>query len=412
MKKQLLQLALISTLSLNLSCAGSKSIALPLYEPALKECTFKEAYSSSEVMLKSSGWGETVELANDDLLRSAIWFLLYNGTDPLLNSSESKAAFEKVKSEYSQIVKIRSFVSWEAEKIDQQLSQNLYGRDGYKRTKHIRINKEALKQDLVKKGILVSLGDLTESQGNPSIMVIPETKKGESPIQVLDNNNLARHAAGVIESHLTAKQYEVVVPRGIEQLNEVTKLQSEMSTSEEDPSYQLALSLGSDIYLVYSGQVQNGKASIVVKAYETTTGRALGTETGYSQQRPGTPMEPLVEEAINDGIDKVLQRLNNYWTADLKKGVQYKVIFKFVGNFSKNQLQQAKDDIAKTLEDEFKTKENIITDKTADWQVWAKSEDYGKSSKISRFVRSKLNNWSVNEININKKLIILSIEKQ
>ena len=67
------------------------------------------------------------------------------------------------------------------------------------------------------------------------------------------------------------------------------------------------------------------KYSITIRVFETTTGRLLGSETGYSKSRKSEKMLNI-EEAINDAIDKVITKVINYWNSDLKNGIQYKTI--------------------------------------------------------------------------------------
>jgi len=375
-------------------------------EPKSHEATFKEAYSGSEVTIKATGIGADEASIEADIMKCAVWFVLEGGTDPLLNTPDSKTAFASIKESFYAIDNIKTYVTWSAQKVDMQMKTA----DGIKRTRHVRVNKQALSDFLSSKGIIKATADLRDALGNPSIMVIPECKAGETPMQVFDANNLAKHAAGVIESRLTQRQYDVIVPRGQDQLNQMNEMQGSLAGQEEDPAYKLALTLGSDVYIIFSGKIEGGKASVVVKAYETTTARLLGTETGYSKPRPGTAMEPLVEEAISDAIDKVLQRITNYWTEDLKKGIQYKVIFKMDPS-TKSSLQEIQDDISGVLDDNFKTKENIVTDKTMDYLIWAKPSDFDKSSKIERFLRREIKSAKISKININKKLIILKVEK-
>ena len=134
-------------------------------------------------------------------------------------------------------------------------------------------------------------------------MVIPAVPKGGNPVELLQTNPKIRHAASVVESFLTARQYDVVVPEAQENLENLNSAQMSLGDREEDFGYQLALSIGSDIYITYSGGVESAgygteKYSMNVRAYETTTARLLGTETGYSQARKGEVMVSI-EEAMN-----------------------------------------------------------------------------------------------------------------
>ena len=378
--------------------------------PVSQQATFVETYSPAEVTIQATGLGKNDKEAIIDLRKCAVNFVLSLGTDPLLNTDGAKAQFSGIAEDFFVPANVDKYISWESDKVVSSLKSRLpNGKEGMKITKAVRVNKKLLTDDLVAKGIIKSREELADAIGMPTIMVIPETPKGQTPLEVFDKNPLAKHAAAVIESYLTARKYDVLVPKAMDQINEMTKLQGEVKGVEEDPGYQLALALGSDVYIVFAGMVySSNKVTLQLKAYETTTGRLLGTETGYSASRPG-PAEPLVEEAVNSAIDKVLQRLINYWQDDVKKGIQYKLVFKSI---SGSIDEAVKDKISDVMDEAFAlSKENVVSDKTLDYNVWAKKGDYNKSSKIYRHFRDALKSTAkLTQININKKLIIIGVE--
>lgn len=404
----------------NVSFAKKKS-NLPLS----KQASLVESYSPSEVTIKATGLGgktgffrnDRVKNAMLDLKKAAVYFVLFNGTDPLLSTQDSKDKFSGIAEEFFKDLNVNKYISWESDKVISSVNTTLPDKEkGKKITKMVRVNKKALTDYLVSQNIMVSQSELASAIGLPFIMVIPETPKGQTPLQVFDKNPLAKQAAAAIESYLTARKYDVVVPRASEQLNDMTKMQSEIKGAEEDVSYQLALALGSDIYIVFAGTVDPGsggsKASVSVKAYETTTARLLGTETGYSKTRPG-PKAPLVEEAVNDAIDKVLARVKNYWMDDVKKGLQYKLIFKMMGEFDEDEAEEIQEEVSDIMDEVFAlSKENIVSDKTMDYLVWAKKDEFKKASKIYRHFKKKMEKTAkLKRININKKLIIIGVEE-
>ncbi len=394
-------------------------------KPMSNQASFEESFSPTEVKIMATGLGTKGGFFSDpeknailDARKSAVQFVLTGGTDPILNTLDAKAKFEEMAEEFYKGENVNAYISWEADKVITSMKTTLPNGDkGVKFTKLFRVNKQKLKDDLAAKGVIVSQDALAQAVGMPNIMVLPEAPKGVSPIAVLDNDQLARHAAGAIESYLTARQYEVQVPKGADQLNEMTSMLAEGKGAEEDMSYKIALSLGSDVYITYnlnSDIKTTGKASVSVKAYETTTARLLGTETGYSKTRMGSPAEPLIEEAINDAIDKVLQRVTNYWTTDMQKGIQYKLIFKMLANFNEDQIDVIQIAISKIVKDGFPLKkENVITDKTMDYNVWAKKEQYDGSTDIYKAMRDKMKGTAkLKKINSNRKLIIVGIGEE
>jgi hypothetical protein len=378
--------------------------------PVSNQATFVETYSPSEVTIQAAGLGKNDKEAILDLRKCAVNFVLTLGTDPVLSTAAAKNQFGGIAEEFFDNANVNKYISWEANMVVSSVKTRLpNGRDGMKITKAVRVNKKLLTDELVAKGILSSHEDLSSAIGMPTIMVIPDVPKDQTPLQVFESNPLAKHAAAVIESYLTARKYDVVVPQSVDQINQMTKLHGDIKGAEEDMGYQLALALGSDIYIVFAGMVYSqNKVTLQIKAYETTTGRLLGTETGYSASRPG-PAEPLVEEAVNSAIDKVLQRLVNYWQDDVKKGIQYKLIFK---SMSGPIDESVKDKISDLMDSTFAlSKENIVSEKTLDYNVWAKKAEFNKSSKIYRAFRDGLKNVAkLSQIVINKKLIIIGVE--
>lgn len=380
-------------------------------KPVGNEAAFAESFSPVEVTIKATGLGNEPELAEADIPRVAIQFVLFKWSDKLVNTDDENRRIQPVLDEiYSNP---KRFVTWMADRVT---STRRLPDDRYEVTRMIRINKGELTDFLVKKNVLSSRQDLAKSAGNPMIMVIPDAPKGKSPLDVFDANPLAQQCAGAIESYLTQRQYEVVSPRGQEQLGQQVQMIASIKSPDEDQSYQIALATGADVYITFAGETASTaggrKASLVVKAFETSTARLLGTETGYSQTRSNATDGVLVEEATNDAIDKVLQRVNNYWKTDADRGIQYKVIVRFNGNFGADRKQDLSDALEELMEKEFpEHKVNISTDKTEDYQVWASKEQVAGTSAISRTFRKKLEmpGVKVREILRNRKLVLLEL---
>jgi len=403
MKRLFLCLAIAATL---VSAKDEKHI-----RPRGYEASFVESFSPTEVTVKATGMGDRPEMADADVARVALDFVLFKFTDRLVSVESEKNGMDPVLDELYR--EPRPYLTWVADKVTSTRKRA----DGqYEVTRMVRVNKGALTELLVKKGIMASREELAETLGNPVIMVVPDAPKGQSPLEIMDKNRIAQQTSGVIESYLTARQYEVLIPRATDNLNSQVDMLSTVKGVEEDVSYKIALSSGCDIFITYSGQVsatQGGrKASLVVKAFESTTGRALGTETGYSQVRPNTSDEALSEEATSDAIDKVLQRITNYWKADARKGLQYKVVLKITGKFSESVGEQIRDGLEDLVDKEFPgSKQNILTSKTMDYTLLAPRSKYKTSSNVSRALRTKLEipGVKVKETIRNRKLLLLEV---
>ena len=142
--------------------------------------------------------------------------------------------------------------------------------------KLIFYNKKYLLKDLEEKEILFSNKKLSKKLGNPFILVLPSVKKGLSPIRALSADMYLKHSATVIESYLTSRNFDVVVSEQVEVIENLSNAQLSLGDQDEDLAYQLALSIGSDVYFQFSGKFEDGsygtnKYSITIRVFETTT---------------------------------------------------------------------------------------------------------------------------------------------
>ncbi|ERP31921.1 DUF6175 family protein [Chitinivibrio alkaliphilus] len=405
MKKNAI-ISIVCVLGLYISLSASN---LPLS----KQASFVENYSSSEVTVQATGMGRRDRHALVDLRKAAVHFVLYGGTDPLLSSPEAQLKFQEIEESFFEDSNVASYITWEADRVISSADTRLPdGGRGVSITKNVRVHRQQLYEYLVSQDIILSRQDLVEQIGLPMIMVLPEVPQGQTPLEVFDKNPLARQAAGAIESHLTAQRYDVVVPRAQEQLSDLATVQGALQGSDEDISYQLALSLGADVYIVFSGEVENDRATVVLRAYETTTARLLGTETGYSERRPGASQQALTEEAVNSALSNVLSRVQNYWRDDIERGLQYKIIFQFQDGFDEYDKEDVQFAIMDAMEDMFtRFNENIVADNTMDYLVWATKDEYSRASSIYRDFRNTLRDYArVTRITLNRKFIVMGIE--
>ncbi len=384
--------------------------------PKSREATFVESFSPTEVTILATGIGTNAAKAEKDLKKAAVFFVLGGGTDPILSTPEEKQRFAAIQEEFFRTRVINQFITFIAEKAQTMRVIKKKGKKYKKMSKLVRVDKQKIKDYLVEQKIIESREDIAEAVGTPFIMVIPESK---DPLDELQNSMLAKTAATVIQSYLTARQYDVQVPEAAAVLDELSNLQSEMAGMEEDATAQLAQVIGCDVYITYaavinSDEVGAQKASVTVKAYETTTARLLGAETGYSLSMKVNSPEALLEVAIGDAIDKVLSRVMNYWKKDVKYGLQYKLVFRISTEFGEDEAEDISDVIFETVESEFaKLKENLVTSQTMDFLVWAPKDEFRSGSSIYRMLRrkieSELDMVDVKKISVNRKMILIKL---
>lgn len=401
--------------------------------PQSRQATFIENSGPDEVMVRAKGIGgksgffgfdeeTSVKLAVLDAERSAVYFVVFGGEglDGILKTNVQKQKFAMIEQSFFAADNVVKFIAWEENGFDSRIK--LAGEKKILVEKEFRINRKGIINYLVDRHVIESVQAVTEQVGYPTLMVLPNVKPGQNPLQALQSDSLLQQAASVIEAFLTANRYNVVEPEQAAQLYQQEKAVLSLKGDAEDPSYMIALSVGSDIYLTYSvtvstryaGNTVVHRASASVQAFETTTARLLASETGYSQES-AAPATALVEAAITNAMNNVLSRINAYWQEDIKNGLQYKIIFNIVGQYSNNEKYDIEDAVAKTLNQiADRTKENIVSDRTMDYSVWIDNTDLQSPLSIFLKLRKVFNNnfpeGKLEQILLNRKLIMVGIE--
>ncbi len=407
--------------------------------PRSREGTLIESVSAAEVMVRAAGIGYwekgmskwrdldkyLLSDAENDARKAAVYFVLFGGTDPLLGQEAERTAFARIEEGFFALDNIRKFIAWEGEELLKRVKKPIESKKKYELhiEKGYKINKQAVQDYLTSEGILPARVEVVEALGLPFVMVIPAVGKGENPIATLQSNPNLSHAAKVVESYLTARGYDVVVPEQQQDLSALALAQQSVEGLEEDYSYQLALSIGSDIYITYEVNIQDDrmgtrKAVVNVRAYETTTARLLGTETGYSPSAQVAPMV-LIENAVNDAVDKVLSRLMAYWKDDIGRGVQYKLIVSIAPGFDEEQAEEIAflfTDLLAGVAKNKRFKENIVTGSTLDYLLWCDPDEYGQSTKLYRTIKKSFGDGfadgTLRKININRKMLLLKVDME
>ena len=159
--------------------------------PVASEATLVESYSPAEVTVRATGIGygeENKAGADADLKRTAVQFVLLMGTDPIITTPEERMRFQNIEKGF--YADVNRFITWEADKVESQKRSSFNGVPVLKRTKAVRVHKENLRRELTERGVLVARETLAAAQGNPVIMVIPDSPQGQTPLMVLDKNGL------------------------------------------------------------------------------------------------------------------------------------------------------------------------------------------------------------------------------
>lgn len=216
-----------------------------------------------------------------------------------------------------------------------------------------------------------------------------------------------------INEYLTEKGYEVRSQEGSEDLNSLIQMQGDISGNGDDMSYMAGLALGADVYIKFSGSIKNGMVTAEISAYETSTARLLGTKTGTVQDHGSSRdnQRYLVHSAAQKAMPALERTIHSYWTEDLKKGIQYKVVMRIGERFSGSALEDLQDQGISALRNSFNSvKVNAMTEKTIDLVVYANPNEYPDAFAVYSAIRQSMANLAqAKKNNIVNKLIILEL---
>jgi hypothetical protein len=261
--------------------------------------------------------------------------------------------------------------------------------------------------------------ELASQVGHIQIAVLPAAPRDVSPAEVLETNELARQGVGTLESWLTARTYEVAHMPAKEQLETAVDAIAGLSGLADDPCRKVALALGTDVLITFEGAAESvvggRRIQVILKAFETTTGRLLGTETEFSAPSVNVEDKKLVDEILPKVQERLMEKVDAYWKQDLARGIQYVVQMRLDPGLG----EDLRDDVTDALDDLLgasfpERKEVTSTQQSAEYVVWAPGDKYKSSTSVSKVFRKKLElpSVKVNEVHKNRKILLLSVKRR
>ena len=158
----------------------------------------------------------------------------------------------------------------------------------------------------------------------------------------------ARLCVNRVNNYLANREFEYI------DLERITEIKQEYLTLYEETEgavsviQLIAQALNADVYIVVDGIVEGeGKkgdlyfasASIDLKAFESATGRGLGTETGYSGRLGlASGMDAAkrkgVEVAVEKAVEPTIELARSYMYKAFVKGIRYEVVVQGTADYT------------------------------------------------------------------------------
>ena len=350
-----------------LACAGPQSATAPAY-PVGVEATFFEIPDVGKATYKVVGMGADAVMAKSDALKVAIAGAV---EQKIATGPEEKKRWSGMKNGYFAGINPVMFATEKKMLGSRAVDGNT---TSYSALVTVAIDR--LGEDLSAKGIASSASDTSEALDNPTIVAVAQKR--------FKKHAMAEALATRINEYLQKEDFDVKNAQGMQDLQDVVSQLGEVAGHDEDEAAQIALALGAEVYLTYSATLQPGRGTVkvqaLVRAYETTTGTALGDGTGWSAQRPTSAAQIAFDEAISDATQKVIGNMLKKWKKQVSKGKGYFLVFR--GEFD----GPAKAQIHRMMKGLGKAKRTLATDATIHYSVRIK----GSSDDVMVDLESEL----------------------
>jgi hypothetical protein len=157
----------------------------------------------------------------------------------------------------------------------------------------------------------------------------------------------ARLAVNRVNNYFANKGYEYVELQRINEVKEEYFRLYEETQGSVSVIQLIAQALNADVYMIVDGIVEEAgsqgdihfaSASIDLKAFESATGRGLGTETGYSGKLGlasgmDAAKRKTVEVAVEKAIEPVVELSREYMLKAFEQGIRYEVVVQGIPSY-------------------------------------------------------------------------------
>lgn len=253
--------------------------------------------------------------------------------------------------------------------------------------------------------------ETTNIENKPVLMVMPE---GKNPLEIVEKNASANAIVAAANEYLTAKGYEVKSLAYSQELDEIMQMQNEISETD-DPSYLLGMAFGADVYIKFSGSINtHNTVFMTLNAYESSTGRMLGTQSDSVSNKSYSSANRnlFVQEALKKTMPGLERKILSYWAADIKKGVQYKIVMKIDERFTGDELEDLQDGVISSLRENVgQIRVNNTTDKIIDLSIYVNAKELPDAFSVYSAIRKSVSSLATaRKDNIFNKVVYLRLE--
>ena len=275
--------------------------------PNSRKVTYISSPSSTEIICRATGNGKSFAQAYEDSKTAVIWFAI-NYIVKITDVNELHS--EKFLCNHSP----EKYIRWQSDCLKKVvIAGNTFVDYEYK------IDMEMLKSEIKPPELP------PEPPFQPSIAVLSSNP----------GNKFSPVAISVVKGFLIDRGYDVFIQTDMSKSDRISELTRKIIGQEQDPFYQMAIELGTDIYIkitqitcqrVTVSGVTTLQSSITMEALDTATDKQIGSTSEQSKQRYTPACESLVQEASQLASNKVINQISRQIKRQNDKGKAYKIV--------------------------------------------------------------------------------------
>lgn len=267
----------------------------------------------SEVTVEVEGRGETINGARLDALRNAISKIVGEHVSSYTIVEDFITKSDKIKAKTEGFIKNYREVK-KAEK----------GKDGI----FFAIYKVTVLTENVQQELKEVTNTTFSKSGLPSVCILGFNNRDSS----FDSEEVLL-ATLILNNEFIRRGYPVKDKALITKLrNEDIEIKNKyIKNNIEDLSLDIANKLKSDIYVTISGNLEAIPVSSSIKVYNSYTGEIIGQEIGYGN---------TIDESIRTSINKILEKMDNYWKEVIENGQEYVIVLENGGGEERKKLKK------------------------------------------------------------------------
>lgn len=250
-----------------------------------------------------------------------------------------------------------------------------------------------------------------DAQASFSVLVLPaQDAKNISELEIIVQNPYSKFLMECLNEFFSEKKYDLKILEEQKDLENFILTQNALSGKDEDVAYLTSLYIGADVYVKFSGDISSKKVKIQLNAFESTTGRLIGSSVSDIDVSNLKDEKKFIKVAAVDAGRKLEPKLKSFY-ASQGSVVQYRVLMNVAGEFDEDFIENLHEYITTNIQGMFKKVVfNVMTEKTIDLTISVNPSDYSNSPTVYSAIRSKLKSVvGVKKTNITKKLIFLDL---